>query len=200
MPSIVFYSPHLESEWKDEVILTQKGEEKKFIFIITENAPKTLDFKVVLRGEKNRAEIAVLVCGRKNLSTTANITLVHDAPETYGRIIARAALFDESQLVFKGMLEVTGRGLQSDTYFSGKALLLSDKARAEVYPYLEIKTDEVRASHGVSVGKVDDQLLFYLTQRGLSREEAEKIYLSGFFREVVQELPRTYYDTFFQQI
>ena len=113
-----------------------------------------------------------------------DITLVHDAPDTYGRIIVKSALFDRSKFVFRGMLEITERGKGSDSYLLAKALMISPQARAEVYPYLEIKTDEVRASHGSSVGRIDPSQLFYLQSRGLKKQKAEQIILSGYFGEL----------------
>ena len=123
------------------------------------------------------------------MNTEINITFLHDAAETYGRVIAKAALFDESRFVLKGMLHVTERGVGADTYFLGKALLLSPAARGEIYPYLEIETNEVKASHGSSVGKLDERDMFYLGTRGIGHGDAQAILLGSFFRELGRLLP-----------
>ena len=71
---------------------------------------------------------------------------------------------------------------------------------AEVHPYLEIETDEVRASHGSSVGMIDKKILFYLESRGVERARAEHMALSGFFRNSTNALPEEYRKKFFQDI
>lgn len=166
--------------------------------IFAEAMPRSVDLKVRLTGERSRAEIVVAYLGKGVHESEMNITLVHDAPETYGRVTAKAALFDQSRLVFRGMLEVTPKGKSSDTYLLARGLIVSPEARAEVYPYLEIRTDEIRASHGSSVGHLDRSQLFYLQSRGVSRSEAEEIILAGFFRDMAREMPQEYAEKFFQ--
>ena len=184
----VVYSCTLASWWKKKIVLDTANEEKKLIFLFTDKMPKEFDLTVHLKGYKSRAEVVVAFLGRKNDETIMNIRIIHDAPETYGRVTMKAALFDEARIVFKGMLEITSEAKGSDSYLLAKALLVSPKTRAEIYPYLEIKTDEIKASHGSSVGRIDEGTLFYLQSRGIQRDEAEKIILSGFFGGNIRNL------------
>ncbi|TSC77804.1 MAG: FeS cluster assembly protein sufD [Parcubacteria group bacterium Gr01-1014_33] len=192
------YSKNLGEVWKEEIVMPEKQKFQKWIFVLAENIPQKIDFKVRLKGRGSRAEIVIAYLGKDKDSIEMNITLVHDAPETYGRITARAALFNESRFIFKGMLDIAPNGKGSDSYLSAKALLLSPNARAEIYPYLEIKTDEIKASHGSSIGRIDENQLFYLQSRGVAKEEAERIILSGFFREIAREMPQEYGEKFSQ--
>jgi Fe-S cluster assembly protein SufD len=66
---------------------------------------------------------------------------------------------------------------------------LSQKARADSIPGLEILTDDVRCTHGATVGKIDQDLVFYLQSRGLPKKEAEKLIVGGFFDPIMQRIP-----------
>ncbi|MBI4137764.1 MAG: SufD family Fe-S cluster assembly protein [Candidatus Sungbacteria bacterium] len=157
--------------------------------VLVDRMPEKIQLQVRLAGRGCRAEITVAHIGKKAQETNMDITLIHDAPDTYGRVVVKSALFDQSKFVFRGMLEITENGKGSDSYLLAKALMVSPQARAEIYPYLEIKTDEVRASHGSSVGKIDPGQLFYLASRGVSKLEAEKVILAGFFGDSNEFLP-----------
>ena len=174
--------------WKEEIVIDEEEKSRKWFFVIKEKVPQKMDFRVELKGRGAKAEIVVAYFGKNKDNTEMNITLVHDASQTFGRVTAKAALFDESRFILKGMLDITANGKGSDSYLLAKGLLMSPKARAEIYPYLEIKTDEIKASHGSSVGRIDEKQLFYLQSRGIVRQAAEKIILSGFFGDFASYL------------
>jgi len=109
--------------------------------------------------------------------------MIHEAPDSVGRVFARSMLFDASKFSMRGFLEITPEAHGSDTYFLGKAISMSPAARAEFFPYLEIKTHDVKASHGSSVGRPDPKLLFYLESRGIEKAKRERIIMNGFFRD-----------------
>ena len=194
----IIYSSELDSVWEDKMLLSNVEEESKILLVLADRLPRTASLQIWLAGIQSRAELIVCCLGKGTDDTVLDIKFVHDAPETYGRITARVALFDQSRFTLRGMLEITPRGKGSDTYFSAKGLLMSPRARAEIFPYLEIQTDEVRASHGTSVGRMDEKQLFYLQSRGLLKEEAEKIILADYFREAAKELPVGLRAKFFQ--
>jgi len=177
----------MDREWREIIVSEKQG---KFIetFLFVDVLPKTVDLKIRLAARGSRAEVTVLYVGRNKDTTEMNITLIHEAPETYGRVIIKAALFDESRLIVRGMLEIKEEAKGADSYLLAKALLVSPKARAEICPYLEILTDEVRASHGTSIGRLDERQLFYLQSRGIAEEEGKRLLLAEFFRDVAKGL------------
>lgn len=185
----IIFSKDLPPVWEENIILSNKKESIRWNIIFTEKIPERVCLKIHLRASESRAVVSLACIGRETMNTEVNITFLHDAAETYGRVIAKAALFDESRFVLKGMLHVTERGVRADTYFLGKALLLSEAARGEIYPHLEIETNEVKASHGSSVGKLDERSMFYLGTRGVDPAKAEAILLGSFFRELGRFLP-----------
>ncbi len=195
---MITYSHNLPEVWREEITLADDGEQKSFMLLFADKMPKFSDLRIKLSGRGSRAELVIAHLGQGDENTEMNVTLIHEAPETYGRITVKSALFDKSRFVFRGMLDVRPEAKGSDTYLLARGLMVSPLARAEIYPYLEIATDEVRASHGSTVGHLDRNQLFYLQSRGLSREEAERIILAGFFRDVAKEMSQEYAERFFQ--
>lgn len=193
------FSKDLPPVWEENIILSKKGESIHWNIVFAEKVPERVYLKIHLAAPKSRAVISLATIGKGKMNTEVNIAFLHDAGETYGRVIAKAALFDESRFVLKGMLHVTEQGKGADTYFLGKALLLSNAARGEIYPHLEIETNEVKASHGSSVGKLDERSMFYLGTRGIDPAKAEAILLGSFFRELGRFLPDEAGATYFQK-
>ena len=196
----IIYSRDLGERYEKEVVLEKDGEALRQLFIFADAVPAEVRYTVRLVGRGSRAEIAVAYLGRGQGATQMDITIRHEAPETYGRVRAKAALFDDARFVFRGMLDIAPTAKGADSYLLAKGLMVSPRARAEIYPYLEIQTDEVKASHGSSVGRLDERQLFYLQSRGIAKTEAEAIILSAYFRDVAQEMPIEYQKKFFQQV
>jgi FeS assembly protein SufD len=115
--------------------------------------------------------------------------LLHDAPDSTGSIMARGALKDESQSVFKGMIKIVNAAKNSRSYLAHHAMILDRRAKSDGVPSLEIDTNEVKATHSASVAQVDEEQVFYLMARGLTQEEAKKTIVLGFFEPVLSRIP-----------
>jgi FeS assembly protein SufB len=113
----------------------------------------------------------------------------HAALSTNAETMVKGVLTDQSRVEFDGMIRVRPGAQQTASFLSAHALLLSQKARAELIPGLEIAANEVSASHGATSGQIDEEQLFYLMVRGISRPEAERIIVQGFFEPVLQRIP-----------
>lgn len=181
-----------------EIVISEECGEFVKTFLFVDDIPETVDLNIRLAGRGSRAEITMLYIGRNKDETEMDINIAHEAPDTYGRVIIKAALFDESRLVVKGMLKIAQEARSADSYLLAKALLVSPKARAEIRPELEILTDEVKASHGTSIGRIDERQLFYLQSRGIEKSEGEKLLLAEFFRDVARGLSWGDRNKFFQ--
>lgn len=117
-------------------------------------------------------------------------TLTHHVGDhCTGDILFKAALRDRARAGFEGMIRVEPTGQQTNSYLSDHVLFLSDQAKADSVPGLEILADDVRCSHGATIGMIDSEQVFYLMSRGLERVEAEKLIVGGFFEAVLQEMP-----------
>ena len=109
--------------------------------------------------------------------TNGNQHLDHDtqqnhlAPNTTSDLLFKGALLGESRSIWQGMIYVDPKASKTDGYQANRNLVLSQKARADSIPGLEILTDDVRCTHGATVGKIDQDLVFYLQSRGLPKKK-----------------------------
>jgi Fe-S cluster assembly protein SufD len=113
---------------------------------------------------------------------------LHAAPHAGSDLLYKGALKDRSRAVFRGMIRVVRGAQGTDAYQTNRNLILSEDAHADSLPNLEIEADDVRCSHGATVGQQDEQQIFYLMSRGLSRAQAEKLIVVGFFEDVLSRL------------
>ena len=113
----------------------------------------------------------------------------HVAPHTTGEMNTRQVLRDQSRTTYQGLIIIEQSAPHSQDYLQENALILDDGARADAIPSLEILNDEVAATHGATVGKVDETVLFYLMSRGLSRRTAELLLVEGFFAPLLERVP-----------
>lgn len=113
----------------------------------------------------------------------------HLTRNTTSDLIFKGALLDESHSVWQGMIYVAPGANGTDGFQSNKNLILSKGARADSIPGLEILADDVRCTHGATIGKIDENELFYLLSRGIPRAEAEHLIVMGFFAKIMERIP-----------
>jgi Fe-S cluster assembly protein SufD len=113
----------------------------------------------------------------------------HLAPNTTSDLLFKGALKGKSRSVWQGMIYVAPGAQKTDGYQANRNLVLSDAARADSIPGLEILADDVRCTHGATVGKLEQEPIFYLKSRGIPQAEAEKIVVEGFFDPIFQRIP-----------
>jgi len=112
----------------------------------------------------------------------------HQEPECSSDLRYKGALQDNSHIVWRGMIHVDRDAQKTDGYQRNDNLMLSDSARADSIPGLEILADDVRCTHGATAGRVDDEQVFYARTRGLTRKEAVRMIVAGFFQEVFDRI------------
>ena len=113
----------------------------------------------------------------------------HTAPHTESDLLFKGVVLDRARTVFRGVLHLRKEAQQTNAYQATHNLLLSPKARADALPILEIEADDVRCKHGSTTGRVDEEQMFYLMSRGLSRQDAQRLIVQGFFETVITEFP-----------
>jgi Fe-S cluster assembly protein SufD len=112
----------------------------------------------------------------------------HMAPHTTSDFAFKGALRDDASAVWRGMIRVEPDAQKTNAYQENRNLLLSKTAHADSIPGLEILANDVRCTHGATLGQVDREQLFYLMARGLSRAEAERLIVRGFFQDVLDRI------------
>jgi len=113
----------------------------------------------------------------------------HLAENTTSDLLYKGALSDHSRSVWQGMIYVAPGAIGTDGYQANRNLILSKNARADSIPGLEILADDVRCTHGATVGKIDETELFYLLSRGIPKREAEELIVMGFFAPIMARIP-----------
>lgn len=113
----------------------------------------------------------------------------HLAPNTTSDLLFKGALKGKSRSVWQGMIYVAPGAQKTDGYQANRNLVLDERARADSIPGLEICADDVRCTHGATVGKLEQEPLFYLKSRGIPQAEAEKLVVEGFFDPIFQRIP-----------
>jgi Fe-S cluster assembly protein SufD len=112
----------------------------------------------------------------------------HIAPNTESDFAFKGALRENASAVWRGMIRVEEGAQKTNAYQENRNLLLSDKAHADSIPGLEIMANDVRCTHGATLGRINREELFYLMARGLSRAEAERLIVRGFFQDVLDRI------------
>jgi Fe-S cluster assembly protein SufD len=112
----------------------------------------------------------------------------HMAPSTTSDFAFKGALRDRARAVWRGMIRVEQDAQKTNAYQENRNLLLSKTAHADSIPGLEILANDVRCTHGATLGQVDREQLFYLMTRGLTRSEAERLIVRGFFQDALDRV------------
>jgi Fe-S cluster assembly protein SufD len=112
----------------------------------------------------------------------------HVAPNCTSDLLYKGALRDHSRAVYSGWVHVRPDAQKTNAMQTSRNIVLSEHAKADAIPNLEIEANDVRCGHAASVGPVDEDAIFYLTSRGIPRAEAERLIVSGFFQEVLDRV------------
>jgi len=142
-----------------------------------------------LLGQGAESLLYGLVFGDADQRFTHHTVQDHRVPNTSSDLLFKAAVKDKSRSAYTGMIHITPEAQKTAAFQTSRNLILSDTAKADTIPMLEILADDVKCGHGASVGSLDEDQRFYLMTRGLSRQDAERVIVEGFFEEVLQKVP-----------
>jgi len=146
--------------------------------------PARNEIEVALEGEEAQALLNGVMLLRDAEHADTTIRVAHNAPNCASRQIYKTVLGGKSRGVFQGKILVAKDAQKTDGYQLSRALLLSDQAEIDAKPELEIYADDVKCSHGSTVGDLDEDALFYLRSRGLSETEARALLIDAFIGEM----------------
>ncbi|MGQ0644244.1 MAG: Fe-S cluster assembly protein SufD [Elusimicrobiota bacterium] len=142
-----------------------------------------------LAGAGAESRLYGLVFGDGKQRFTHHTVQDHRVPHTSSDLLFKAALKDQARSIYTGMIHITPEAQKTEAFQTCRNLILSEGARADAIPMLEILADDVKCGHGASVGPLDEDQRFYLMTRGLSLQAAERAIVEGFFEEVLQRVP-----------
>ena len=141
-----------------------------------------------LNGTGAMANDSEVIFGNKEQSFDLNTIVNHNKESTEGKVVEKSILKDKSKSLFKGMIRINENAAHSNSFLSGRSILLDKGAKSDAIPGLEILTNDVKATHSASVAQIDEEQIFYLGSRCLSRAEAERIIIEGFLEPLSRSM------------
>jgi Fe-S cluster assembly protein SufD len=179
---------HLEAQQESVRAHLERNAFFKWTSLFTGEGFARQDFHVQLSGEESEADLqgVSLLTGKSQVHT--HVLIEHKAENTRSNQKFKSVVARAGRTSFEGKIYVHPQAQQTQAYQLCNTLLLSDEARAYSKPNLEIFADDVKASHGATVGQVDEEMLFYLTSRGIPSLVAKQLMLQGFLKEITQEM------------
>ncbi|MDE6207222.1 MAG: Fe-S cluster assembly protein SufD [Muribaculaceae bacterium] len=141
-----------------------------------------------LTGDHAEAEVTGLAICADKQQVANNVVLRHDCEHSTSRQLFKYALYDEARGSFGGKVVVEHGARFTDASQTNRNILVSEKARMDASPQLEIYCDEVKASHGATTGQLDERALFYMQARGIPADEAERMLTQAFMADVVDNI------------
>ncbi len=141
-----------------------------------------------LRGSGGHSDMLAVSVADGEQELDQRTLQIHEAANTASDLLYKNSLDDAAKTIFAGLIRVEPGAHKTDAYQKVRNLLLSDEAEANSAPGLEIEADDVRCSHGATTGQIDEEELFYLLSRGISKKQAQKLIVHGFLQEVIDRL------------
>ncbi len=176
--------------WHLEALRGQlKGNSSLKSTAVTEGAfVQRSDYRVAIHGENAETELSGLALLDEKREAHVHVLVDHQAPNCRSDQLFKNVLTDISRASFEGKILVQQAAQKTEAYQLNNNLLLSDKANADSKPNLEIFADDVKASHGATVGQLDTEQMFYLRTRGYDKHEAQNLLIRGFCQDVTDRL------------
>ncbi len=172
----------------DRQIVVQAGRKILYVVPIVASVPDRRRREIVLAGPGAEADVVGLFLGSNDDQLNLILNTTHAAPNTRGNTIFKAVLGGRAALEFHGMIKIKTGAQGSNDFLQQDSLLLSEDAKANSVPGLEIEANDVKASHGATAKPVDPEQKFYLMSRGLSEEQAEAMVVMGFLAPVLKQV------------
>ena len=147
------------------------------------------DFDSDLVGEGAHSEVKAVAISAGRQTQGIDTRVTNKAPHSIGHILQHGVIRERGVLTFNGIGHILKGAKGADAQQESRVLMLSDQARGDANPILLIDEHEVTAGHAASVGRVDQEEMYYLMSRGLRKEEAERLVIRGFLGSVLTAIP-----------
>jgi len=141
-----------------------------------------------LNGSGASANDSEVIFGNDEQSFDIQTNVNHESPSTDARVVEKSILRNKSKSLFKGMIRIKENAAKSNSFLSGRSILLDKDAKSDAIPGLEIFTNDVKATHSASVAQIDEEQIFYLKTRCLTHEEAERTIVEGFLEPLSRKM------------
>ena len=172
----------LNKSKKSVIKLTRAGSYVAFVENISG------EFVFELNAQKIELKIYGLFHGKNSDDYKVRTVQHHKAPNSISNLLIRGVFDDESKFHYTGLVKIEKKAQKSHAYQKNQNLILSDGVFVESEPFLEIEANDVFCTHGSTTGKISEDQLYYLTSRGINKEEAKNLIVQGFLQDVRQRV------------
>lgn len=154
---------------------------------IVMDKPGKRDLTIVFDKEKEEKEIVGIIRATEPGDYNLNVVIDHKAGKSLGRVTIKGIARNGARVAVTGLIKIREGANGVDDFLRIAILLLDDVSTATAEPRLEIEANDVKASHAATIGKIDEEQLFYLMSRGMMRGQAEKLIVDGFLGDVIRK-------------
>ena len=170
-------------------IVVEKDSRVDIVVIIMPGVSCDVKLDIALKGEGAEANVyGAYVCGSDEKVRIA-VDMHHDVPHCNSRQLFKGIAGGASRVDFYGKIIVAQDAQKTEAYQENHNILLSDQAKVDTKPQLEIYADDVKCSHGATIGRLNEEEQFYMRSRGISLEDAKVLQMISFIAPVLENIP-----------
>ena len=170
-------------------IEVQSGQSTDMVFLVYPGVSCDISLDVSLKGEGAEANIyGAYICGG-NEKVKFAVDMHHDVPHCNSRQLFKGIAGGSSRIDFYGKIIVAQDAQRTEAYQENHNILISDEAKVDTKPQLEIYADDVKCSHGATIGRLNEEEQFYMRSRGISLEDAKVLQMISFIAPVLEKIP-----------
>jgi len=174
------------------------GESLYWTFVVTSGC--SLNLEIDIEGEGCEVDLAGLYLCSGSDKADINVLVKHSCGGSVSRQLFKGTADGESKLSFNGLIYVAHDAQKTKAFQENHTILLSDRARVETRPQLEIYADDVECSHGATTGYLNADELFYMRSRGISGEQARRLQIISFLSPLLARLPEALAEELIEKI
>ena len=170
-------------------IEVQSGQSTDMVFLVYPGVSCDVSLDVSLKGEGAEANIyGAYICGGEEKVGFA-VDMHHDVPHCNSRQLFKGIAGGSARIDFYGKIIVAQDAQRTEAYQENHNILISDEAKVDTKPQLEIYADDVKCSHGATIGRLNEEEQFYMRSRGISLEDAKVLQMISFIAPVLEKIP-----------
>ena len=183
------YGHYIETPIPEDAYVVGTGEELDLTFTVLPGESRDLTVRIYLVGEGARVHLRGLYLCPGDERVTFHVEMHHRAPGCFSEQLFKGIAGGNARTQFDGRIVVAPGAQGTEAYQANHNLLLSGEAKAGTKPQLEIYADDVKCSHGATVGRLDEEEQFYMRSRGIPAAEARVLQMISFVSDVVAGVP-----------
>lgn len=183
------YGHYIETPIPEDAYVVGAGQTLDLTFVLLPGESKDITVRVFLVGEGAQARLRGLYLCPDQEQVRFHLEMHHRAPGCTSDQLFKGIVGGTARAWFDGRIVVAPEAQQTEAYQSNHNILLTEGAKVETKPQLEIYADDVKCSHGATIGRLDEEEQFYMRSRGIPESEARVLQMISFISEVVAGIP-----------